>query len=105
MNLPSELPYPFSVQFKIKRITLLIPSLNTKFTVFINEREMPKSIFFFNFLLGHSDVINWHNFNFTIWYFNQLVFIPRRKQSLGRYIGITLSVCPSVHVPCKRNSS
>jgi hypothetical protein len=25
------------------------------------------------------------------------------KQSLGGYIGITLSVCPSFHVPCKRN--
>jgi hypothetical protein len=27
------------------------------------------------------------------------------KQSLGEYIGITPFVCPTVHVPCKRNSS
>ena len=29
----------------------------------------------------------------------------QRKQSLGGYIGITPSVCLSLHVPCKRNSS
>jgi hypothetical protein len=32
-------------------------------------------------------------------------FLYPRKQSLGGYIGITLSVVrPSIHVPCKRNS-
>jgi hypothetical protein len=34
---------------------------------------------------------------------SSLLYPPQTK--FGGYIGITLSVCPSVHVPCKRNSS
>ena len=42
-------------------------------------------------------------------YIQETFFYTPRKQRLGGYIGINLtvrpSVCPSVHVPCKGNSS
>ena len=34
---------------------------------------------------------------------NNLLYPQQTK--FGGYIGITLSVCPSIHVPCKCNSS